>query len=44
MLGHEMAVHDVEVQPVGTGTAGALDFLPKRAWSEASSEGAIIMR
>jgi hypothetical protein len=40
---HKMAVHDVEVQPVGAGAFGAHGFLAERAWFAASSEGAIIM-
>ena len=40
---HEMAVHDVEVQPVGAGLGARTASLPKTAWFPASSEGAIIM-
>jgi len=38
-----VAIHDVEMQPVGTGTAGAFGSRAEAGVVEASNEGAIII-
>lgn len=40
---HKVAVHDVQVQPVGSGVKGTARFLPMREKSAASRDGAIMV-